>query len=141
MRFAFSVAFSKRKKSVLIPLINKNASNDCKTDPCNFLFSAIPSQNSSGDFTDNEPDVMSEWPFRYLVAECIEISAPKFNALVAQGGVAVQSVRSFAPLECAMSAAFEMSVTAQSGLFGVSTQTRAVLSRIALESSSKFPAV
>ena len=70
--------------------------------------------------------MMSEWPLRYLVAECMTMSAPCSIGRVSTGVPTVESTASSAPARWAMSAAAAMSVTHQVGLAGVSIQTSLV---------------
>jgi hypothetical protein len=72
------------------------------------------------------PAITSEWPLRYLVAECITISAPSFSGCANTGVATVESTASIAPASCAMAATAAMSVIDHSGLDGVSTHTSLV---------------
>ena len=70
--------------------------------------------------------MMSEWPLRYLVAECMTMSAPCSIGRVSTGDATVESTASSAPARWAMSAAAAMSVMPQVGLAGVSAQINLV---------------
>ncbi len=70
--------------------------------------------------------MMSEWPLRYLVAECMTMSAPCSIGRVSTGVATVESTPSSAPALCAISAIAAMSDTLQVGLAGVSIQTSLV---------------
>jgi hypothetical protein len=72
------------------------------------------------------PATTSEWPLRYLVAECSTMSAPSVSGRVRTGVGTVESTASKAPASWATRAASDMSVMVQSGLDGVSNQTSRV---------------
>src|SRR5579863_5493871 len=72
------------------------------------------------------PAITSEWPFKYLVAECITTSEPSAIGRVRIGVAQVESTASAAPAAWAMRAAASMSLTPHSGLLGVSSQTSLV---------------
>ena len=69
------------------------------------------------------PATTSEWPLRYLVAECITMSAPSARGRVSTGVATVESTTTWAPTSRASAAAAAMSVRSQRGLDGVSTHT------------------
>ena len=83
-------------------------------------------QYSSSRAPTRAPAMMSEWPLRYLVAECMTMSAPNSIGRVSTGVPTVESTPSSAPARWAMSAAAAMSVTHQVGLAGVSIHTSLV---------------
>ena len=72
------------------------------------------------------PATTSEWPLRYLVAECSTMSAPSASGRVSTGVGTVESTASSAPAAWAQRAASAMSVMIQIGLDGVSIQTSRV---------------
>src|SRR5271165_3855235 len=72
------------------------------------------------------PATTSEWPLRYLLAECIATSAPSASGRVKTGVAQVESTATNAPAAWAIRAAPSMSLTPQSGLLGVSSQMRFV---------------
>src|SRR5262249_51026384 len=68
------------------------------------------------------PAITSEWPFRYLVAACMTMSAPCSRGRVSIGLAHVESTASTAPAPCAIFATAAKSVIDHSGLAGVSSQ-------------------
>jgi hypothetical protein len=76
---------------------------------------------SSADVA-SAPAITSEWPFRYLVAECMTIAAPRSMGRVSSGVAEVESTATIAPCLRAISLAAAMSVMSHVGLAGVSTQ-------------------
>ena len=68
----------------------------------------------------------SEWPLRYLVAECMTMSAPSDSGFVKIGVATVESTQSTASTLWAISDTAAMSVTVHSGLLGVSIQNSPV---------------
>src|SRR3974377_2106666 len=79
------------------------------------------------------PATTSEWPFRYLVAECTTRSHPKSRGLQRTGVATVESAQTIAPARWARSHTASMSVIVQSGLLGVSIHTSPVLPRVIAE--------
>ncbi len=77
------------------------------------------------------PPVASEWPPRYLVAECSTRSAPCSSGRHTTGGARVESTTSSAPWRCAISARAGRSATAVVGLASVSAYTILVSGRSA----------
>ena len=69
------------------------------------------------------PPTTSLCPFRYLVAECMTMSAPSASGRVSTGVATVLSTARSAPASCASAAHAAMSVTAQVGFAGVSIHT------------------
>src|SRR5439155_1032995 len=70
------------------------------------------------------PAMTSEWPLRYLVAECITMCAPSSIGRVSTGVAEVESTATVAPVSRAISVAAAMSVMSQVGFAGVSIQIR-----------------
>ena len=70
------------------------------------------------------PPTMSEWPLRYLVAECMTICAPNAIGCVSRGVATVESTATIAPTSRAIALAAAMSVMSQVGFAGVSIQMR-----------------
>ena len=71
------------------------------------------------------------WPSRYLVPECMMMSAPKAMGSCKAGVAKQLSTHSKAPALWAMSAKARMSQTSVSGLVGVSANSSLVLGRMA----------
>ena len=96
-------------------------------------------QSLSSRAVASTPAITSEWPLRYFVAECITMSAPSDSGRVNTGVAAVESIASFAPALCAISATAAMSVMPHSGLDGVSIQMSFVSGYIAARTASTLP--
>ena len=125
-----------------MPRNRSQASNGPSTAPARNRISLIRAQNASSRAGTRAPARTSWWPFRYLVAECMTMSAPSSIGRVSTGVATVLSTTSRAPAACASSAAAAMSVTAQVGLAGVSTQTsRVAPGRSAAAMASTSPVV
>ena len=71
------------------------------------------------------PASTSECPFRYLVAECMTMSAPHSSGRQFTGVATVLSTRTRAPAACATSQIAGRSATARFGFESVSTTTSA----------------
>ena len=127
MRAAERHAASTRRNSVRMPRNNSHASNEPMVPPicARTIFTRF--QYSESSRVTNAPAITSECPFRYLVAECMTMSAPSVSGRVSTGDAAVESTASNAPAVWAISAAAAISVMVQSGLAGVSIHTRRVL--------------
>ena len=82
------------------------------------------------------PPMTSEWPFRYLVAECMTTSAPSFSGCWLQGVAKVLSTTSSRPCALATFESPAMSASFISGLVGVSTQSIRVLGVIAASTAA-----
>ena len=94
------------------------------------------SHSASSRAKPSAPATTSEWPFRYLVAECITTSAPSASGRVKTGVAQVESTASRAPAAWAIRAAPAMSLTPQSGLLGVSSQISFVAPGLTARSSA-----
>jgi hypothetical protein len=68
------------------------------------------------------PLITSEWPLRYLVAECTTTSMPCSSGRCTQGDAKVLSATVMMPRALATSATIARSTSLSSGLEGVSTQ-------------------
>ena len=77
------------------------------------------------------PPTMSEWPFRYLVAECTTMSKPSSSGRCIQGLAKVLSATLMRSCSRAIFATAARSMSFSSGLLGVSTQSILVSGRIA----------
>ena len=86
--------------------------------------------NSASPVT-SAPPMMSEWPFRYLVAECMTMSAPRLSGCWLHGVAKVLSTTSFSPRAFAIFDRPSISASFISGLVGVSAQIIRVLGVIA----------
>ena len=69
------------------------------------------------------PPTMSEWPLRYLVAECMTRCAPCSSGRCRIGELKVLSTTTTRPRLRAIAAIWAMSTSLSSGLVGVSIQT------------------
>ena len=83
-------------------------------------------QSSSSRAVTSAPASTSLWPFRYLVAECMTRSAPSSSGRVSSGVGTVLSTATTAPAAWARPLSASMSLTAQVGFAGVSSQSRRV---------------
>ena len=79
---------------------------------------------------------MSEWPLRYLVAECMTMSAPSSSGRCSIGEAKVLSTATSRPCFFAMAAIAAMSTIFSSGLVGVSIQTSLVFGVIAASNAA-----
>ncbi len=86
---------------------------------------------SSASPTTATPPTMSEWPFRYLVAECMTMSAPSSSGRCIQGVAKVLSTTTRMPRPRAAATTAAMSTSFSSGLVGVSIQSMRVFGPIA----------
>ena len=124
-----------RSASVFSPRSARKLSKGPRIAPAEFCrkpsFSA-----SSSSFTTSAPPTMSEWPFRYLVTECMTTSAPCSSGRWAQGVAKVLSTTIRMPRARVTSATASRSTSLSMGLVGVSTQTIRVSGRSAPVSSS-----
>ena len=83
------------------------------------------------------PAITRPWPSKYLVPECITISAPMSMGRCKMGVAKQLSTASKAPALCASSAKATMSHTSVKGLVGVSAHSNRVLGRIAAVHAAK----
>ena len=79
----------------------------------------------------------SEWPFRYLVAECMTTSAPRSSGDWHQGVAKVLSTTINRPRDLANRDRAAMSASFISGLVGVSTHSIFVSGRIAASTAAR----
>ena len=99
--------------------------------PTAFCRKVRRSRRSAFSPTTSTPPTMSEWPFRYLVAECMTMSKPCSIGRCTQGLAKVLSQTVMMPRLRAAAASAERSTSFSSGLVGVSTQSMRVSGRIA----------
>ena len=109
-----------------MPRISSQASNGPRVAPICARTWPMRSHNALRAAVASAPATTSEWPLRYLVAECMTMSAPSASGRVKIGVETVESTHSSAPAACAMSETAAMSVMVHSGLLGVSIQNRPV---------------
>mmetsp|Transcript_18516 Transcript_18516/g.60799 ORF Transcript_18516/g.60799 Transcript_18516/m.60799 type:complete len:227 (-) Transcript_18516:237-917(-) len=130
MCFAISRAFllwvRTRKCTVRSPRCSSQASKEERQHPSlrrTFRMFFHNNEFAILRFATRTPASTSLCPFRYFVAECITMSAPKFRGWLSTGVAAVLSTTQNAPMSCAMLEISDMSETDQVGLAGVSSQT------------------
>ncbi len=80
-----------------MPRSSSHASNDPIVPPSCARIALMRCQKASSSRVASAPAIRSEWPFRYLVAECMTMSAPRSSGRVSTGVAAVESTASFAP--------------------------------------------
>ncbi|MNV80404.1 hypothetical protein D3C71_1740060 [compost metagenome] len=80
---------------------------------------------------------MSEWPFRYLVAECMTTSAPSASGCWLHGVAKVLSTTRISLCALAIFDRAAMSASFIRGLVGVSTHSIRVLSVIAASTAAR----
>ncbi len=128
-----------RTASVFTPRRTSQESKGPGTAPSDFCRKRSRSE-IVGSLVAANPPTTSEWPPRYFVVECTEMSAPSSSGCWRYGVAKVLSTTTTAPTACAASATTAMSTTLRRGLVGVSIQTRRVrssmCSRGRVESSS-----
>ncbi len=112
-----------RTCNVRMPRISSAASKGASTAPRLVRMRAAFSNTSSFRAKASAPARTSEWPLRYLVAECMTMSAPSASGRVRTGVATVESTPSSAPASCAIDATAAMSLTPHMGLAGVSIHT------------------
>ncbi len=94
-----------RGKSVRMPRISSQASVWPRMVPSWARMVRSFAQCASSRAPTSAPAIRSEWPLRYLVAECMTMSAPSSIGRVSTGVATVESTASSAPALCAISAA------------------------------------
>ncbi len=109
-----------------MPRINSQASNGPSALPSWPRILRMRAHSGPSPCAASAPAMTSEWPLRYLVAECMTMSAPSDSGLVKIGVATVESTQSTASALCAISDTAAMSVTVHSGLLGVSIQNSPV---------------
>ena len=114
-------------KSVRIPRVSSHASKGPSTPPICARIALIRSHSGDSSRVLSVPAITSECPFRYLVAECITMSAPSSKGRVSTGVATVESTATRAPAACAISQVAAMSVIVHSGFAGVSIQISLIL--------------
>ena len=88
-----------------MPRISRQASNGPRMAPCALRIAAMRAPEGVRRARPaRAPAMTSEWPFRYLVAECMTMSAPSASGRVRTGVAAVESTASRAPAAWAISA-------------------------------------
>jgi hypothetical protein len=125
-----------RSASVFRPRSARKLSNGPATPPTAFCkyasCSASGASRSSLPIT-TTPPMMSEWPLRYLVAECTTMSKPCSSGRWIQGLAKVLSATAISLRSCAIFATASRSISLSRGLLGVSIQIIFVSGRIAAE--------
>ena len=109
-----------------MPRSNSHASNGPRIAPCPLRTVRMRAHNASSRAVASAPATTSECPLRYLVAECITMSAPRLSGWLKIGVATVESTASTAPAPRAIAATAVMSVMVHNGLAGVSIQTSLV---------------
>ena len=94
---SLSDAARTRKSRVLKPRVKRNASNGCRMRPCAWRIVRARAQSAPSCPKQSAPATTSEWPLRYLVAECITTSAPSAIGRVKIGVAQVESTARAAP--------------------------------------------
>ncbi|MNI62854.1 hypothetical protein D3C73_1181890 [compost metagenome] len=112
-----------RSGRVFRPRSARKLSNGPCTPPTEFCRKAICSASSALSPTTTMPPTMSEWPLRYLVAECSTRSAPSSSGRCSIGEAKVLSTTTIRPWRLAMAATAAMSTIFSIGLVGVSIHT------------------
>ena len=126
-----------RSGSVLMPRSTRKHSKGDITPPAAFWISRKRSL-CSGLVPMSAPPRPSEWPLRYLVVECITMSAPSASGLCSTGDRNVLSTLTSAPCAWAIFATAAMSVSTMSGLLGVSMCTSLVFGFIAASTAARL---
>ncbi|MNV68446.1 hypothetical protein D3C71_1612990 [compost metagenome] len=133
---AFSLCAFMRRPRVFSPRLARKASNGPMTPPMEFCRNLICAAISASLAT-RTPPTMSEWPFRYLVAECMTTSAPRANGCWLHGVAKVLSTTRISLCALAILDRASMSASFISGLVGVSTHSIRVLSVIAASTAAR----
>ena len=94
---ALAAAARTRRSSVRRPRISRNASNGPRIRPCSLRMSAARAASPSARAKPSAPAIASEWPLRYLVAECMTTSAPSSSGRVKIGVAQVEVDRQRRP--------------------------------------------
>ena len=89
------------------------------------------SRSSGRSPTTTMPPTMSEWPLRYLVAECMTMSKPCSSGRCTHGLAKVLSATAMMPCRLASAPTASRSISFSSGLVGDSIQNSRVSGRIA----------
>ena len=132
---AFSQCAFIRSARVFSPRLARKASNGPMIPPTEFCRNLIRVARSGSAVT-STPPMMSEWPFRYLVAECITTSAPRLSGCWQKGVAKVLSTISSRPCALATFDRAAMSASFISGLVGVSTHSILVLGVMAASTAA-----
>ena len=125
-----------RRCSVFRPRRARKLSNGPCTPPTAFCRKVICSASSVSSPTTSMPPTMSEWPLRYLVAECMTMCAPRSSGRCSIGDENVLSTASRMPRLRANSARRAISTIFSSGLVGVSHQINFVFGVTAASSAA-----
>ena len=119
-----------RIDSVSMPLSTTQALNGDSVNPA-VRISGMNFSSISAWLQHNAPAITRPWPSRYLVPECITMSAPSAIGCCSAGEQKQLSTASQAPAACAISASAAMSHTSVSGLVGDSANSSLVFGRTA----------
>src|SRR5688572_11313752 len=119
-----------RIDSVSMPLSTTQALNGDSVKPA-VRINGMNFSSISFWLQHNAPAITRPWPSRYLVPECITMSAPSLIGCCSAGEQKQLSTTSSAPAPCAILASAAMSHTSVSGLVGDSANSSLVLVWIA----------
>ena len=108
------------------PFKTTHALNGANTMPL-FFMTGKNFSSTMASLAHKAPAMTRPWPSKYLVPECMMMSAPMSMGRCNTGVAKQLSSASKAPALCAMSANAAMSHTSVSGLVGVSANNNLVL--------------